>query len=121
EARREGKVPESDSGVLAASGMIAGEGLAGVLIAFLIAAGTKWTGLREALAPIHFAAKDFTHLRGASAVTLGIAVVLVVCVLLFRAGRAASTSSCAQRRVSSRCARSFAVCAAQDDVAASVR
>ena len=93
EARREGKVPESDSGVLAASGMIAGEGLAGVLIAFLIAAGTKWTGLREALAPIHFAAKDFTHLRGASAVTLGIAVVLVVCVLLFRAGRAASTSS----------------------------
>src|SRR5438067_6418165 len=87
EARREGKVPESDSGVLAASGMIAGEGLAGVLIAFLIAAGTKWTGLREALAPIHFAAKGFTYLTGAPAVILGIATVLIVCALLFKAGR----------------------------------
>ena len=67
--------------------MIAGEGLAGVLIAFLIAAGTKWTGLRDALKPIHFAAKDFTYLTGAPAVILGIATVLIVCALLFKAGR----------------------------------
>jgi hypothetical protein len=87
EARRIGKAAESDAGVLAASGMIAGEGLAGVLIAFLIAAGTKWTGLRDALKPIHFAAKDFTYLTGAPAVILGIATVLVVCFLLYRAGR----------------------------------
>ena len=72
EARRTGKAAESDAGVLAASGMIAGEGLAGVLIAFLIAAGTKWTGLRDALKPIHFAAKDFTYLTGAPAVILGV-------------------------------------------------
>jgi putative OPT family oligopeptide transporter len=87
ESRREGKVPESDAGVLAASGMIAGEGLAGVLIAFLIAAGTKWTGLRDSLKPMHFAAKDFTYLTGVPAVVLGIATVLIVCALLFKAGR----------------------------------
>src|SRR5437868_3903628 len=87
DARRTGKAAESDAGVLAASGMIAGEGLAGVAIAFLIAAGTKWTGLRDALKPIHFAAKDFTYLTGAPAVILGIATVLIVCALLFKAGR----------------------------------
>jgi putative OPT family oligopeptide transporter len=92
ESRRKGKEPQSDPGVLAGSGMIAGEGLAGVLIAFLIAGGTKWTGLRDALTPMHFAAKDFTYLRGAPAVILGIAVVLVVCVLLYRAGRSARAS-----------------------------
>jgi putative OPT family oligopeptide transporter len=87
ESRREGKPKESDAGVLAASGMIAGEGLAGVLIAFLIAAGTKWTGLRDALKPIHFAAKDFTYLTGVPAIILGIATVLIVCALLFKASR----------------------------------
>jgi hypothetical protein len=75
--------------VLAASGMIAGEGLAGVLIAFLIAGGTKWSGLRETLTTVHFAAKDFTHLHGVVAVVLGIAIVLAVCALLYRAGREA--------------------------------
>jgi putative OPT family oligopeptide transporter len=87
ESRREGKAPETDAGVLAASGMIAGEGLAGVLIAFVIATGTKWTGLRDSLKPMHFAAKDFTYLTGASAVILGVATVLIVCALLFKAGR----------------------------------
>jgi putative OPT family oligopeptide transporter len=87
ESRNEGKAAESDAGVLAASGMIAGEGLAGVLIAFLIAAGTKWTGLHDALTPIHFAAKDFTYLSGVPAIVLGIATVLIVCALLFKAGR----------------------------------
>jgi len=93
DSRRKGKAPETDSGVLAASGMIAGEGLAGVLIAFLIAAGTKWTGLRDALAPLHFAAKDFTYVSGAAAIVLGVVVVLIVCGLLYRAGASASTAT----------------------------
>ncbi|MDQ6800954.1 MAG: oligopeptide transporter, OPT family [Acidobacteriota bacterium] len=87
ESRRQGKAAETDAGVLAASGMIAGEGLAGVLIAFLIATGTKWIALRDALKPIHFAAKDFTYVTGAPAVILGVATVLIVCALLFKAGR----------------------------------
>jgi putative OPT family oligopeptide transporter len=87
EARRKGKPTESDPAILAASGMIAGEGLAGVLIAFLIAGSTKWTGLRDTLGSVHFAAKDFTHLHGAPGVILGIAIVLGVCALLYRAGR----------------------------------
>jgi putative OPT family oligopeptide transporter len=90
EARRE-KAPESDRGVLAASGMIAGEGLAGVLIAFLIAGTTKFTGLRDALGAMHFAAKDFTRLHGAPAIVLGAAIVLTVCYLLYRAGRASGS------------------------------
>jgi hypothetical protein len=94
EARRE-KAPESDQGVLAASGMIAGEGLAGVLIAFLIAGTTRWTGLRDALATMHFAAKDFTHLHGALAITLGIVIVISVGALLYRAGIARSASTAA--------------------------
>jgi putative OPT family oligopeptide transporter len=87
EARRPGKPPESDPGVLAASGMIAGEGLAGVLIAFLVAGSGRFTGLRDALTGVHFAAKDFTHLTGVAATVLGIVVVLAVCALLYRAGR----------------------------------
>jgi putative OPT family oligopeptide transporter len=90
EARRKGKPPESDPGVLAASGMIAGEGLAGVLIAFLVAGGGRVAGLREALAGVHFAAKDFTHLTGPAAAVLGGVVVLAVCALLYRAGRSAA-------------------------------
>jgi len=87
EARRQGKPPESDPGVLAASGMIAGEGLAGVLIAFLVAGSGRFAGLRDALAGVHFAARDFTHLAGPAATVLGIVVVLAVCALLYRAGR----------------------------------
>jgi putative OPT family oligopeptide transporter len=74
EARRKGKGSESDPGVLGASGMIAGEGLAGVLIAFLVAgAGFK-------------IAKD-PYIGGAIGLGLGVAVVIAVCVLLYRAGR----------------------------------
>lgn len=87
EARRKSTATESDSGVLAASGMIAGEGLAGVAIAFLIAGTQKWTALRDALAPIHFGAKDFTHLTGPPAKIVGAIVVLAICALLYRAGR----------------------------------
>ncbi|MBK5259253.1 MAG: hypothetical protein JJE51_06650 [Thermoanaerobaculia bacterium] len=41
------------------------------------------------MASIHFAAKDFTHLEGVPAVVVGIAIVLGVCALLYRAGRSA--------------------------------
>jgi len=87
EARRKSKSTESDPGVLAASGMIAGEGLAGVAIAFLIAGTTRWPGLRDALAPVHFAEKGFTYITGVPAIVLGVVIVIGVCALLFRAGR----------------------------------
>jgi putative OPT family oligopeptide transporter len=93
DARRQGKAPESDPGVLAASGMIAGEGLAGVLIAFLVAGAGRLTALRDALAGVHFAAKDFTYLTGVVGGIFGIAVVLGVCALLYRAGRSAAAAA----------------------------
>ena len=73
EARRKEKASETDSGVLAASGMIAGEGLAGVAIAILVAAGKRFP-------------KDFTWITGSPAVALGIALVIGVCALLYGAG-----------------------------------
>ena len=79
EARRKGKAAEGDAGVLAASGMIAGEGLAGVLIAVLVAMNTlnvkdvKWL------------------LEGVPAAVVGGILVIAVCALLYRAGREAST------------------------------
>jgi uncharacterized oligopeptide transporter (OPT) family protein len=76
DARRKGKAADSDAGVLAASGMIAGEGLAGVVIALLVAgAGLQIRGQ--------------THLQGPLAVIAGIAIVVAVCALLYRAGRSA--------------------------------
>ncbi len=77
ESRRQEKSQEGDPGVLAASGMIAGEGLAGVAIALLVAAGKRFP-------------KDFTWLTGAPAIVLGLLIVLGVCALLYRAGRGAS-------------------------------
>lgn len=73
EARRKGKATDSDPGVLGASGMIAGEGLAGVALAGLVGFGFK---RRE----------DFL-IGGAPGIILGIAIVLAVCWLLYRAGR----------------------------------
>jgi len=88
EARRDANEKrESDPGVLAASGMIAGEGLAGVAIAFLIAGSTKFAGLKSALASVHFAAKGFTFVTGAAAIVIGVALVVAVCGVLYRAGR----------------------------------
>jgi putative OPT family oligopeptide transporter len=92
DAKREAKPGESDSGVLAASGMIAGEGLAGVAIAFLIAGGTKFAGLKASLAGVHFAAKDFTYLTGAGAIVAGVVLVLALCAFLYRAGAAHPSS-----------------------------
>lgn len=91
ESRRGGKPGDSDPGVLGASGMIAGEGLAGVLIAFLVAGVGKWpdSAVSRALGSVHFASRDFAHIGGTAAVVCGIAVVLAVCALLYRAGRSA--------------------------------
>jgi len=76
EARRKGKATQSDAGVLGASGMIAGEGLAGVLIALLVAVfGVEL--------------RDEPHVIGAIGTGLGIALVLGVCALLYKAGREA--------------------------------
>lgn len=70
-ARREG---EGDPGVLAASGLVAGEGLAGVVVAGLVAAG---------LAP---KAMD-PRLGGLAGETAALAVAAAVCLFLFRGGR----------------------------------
>src|SRR3954451_10588453 len=89
DAKRAGNPTDSDPGVLAASGMIAGEGLVGVLIAFLIGSSGKFPSLGTTLTKMHFAAKDFTHLTGTTATIVGIAIVIAICALLYRAGRSA--------------------------------
>jgi putative OPT family oligopeptide transporter len=73
EARRKGKAVESDPGVLGASGMIAGEGLAGVAYAALVGFGFK--------------SREEPFIGGVAGVIGGIALVLAVCFLLYRAGR----------------------------------
>ncbi|HVG25764.1 MAG TPA: oligopeptide transporter, OPT family [Thermoanaerobaculia bacterium] len=73
EARSKGTSEESDPGVLAASGMIAGEGLTGVLIAVAAAFGYK--------------AGDDPIVGGVTGRILGSVVVLAVCALLYKAGR----------------------------------
>jgi putative OPT family oligopeptide transporter len=91
EARRKGAAVESETGVLAASGMIAGEGLAGVAIAFLVAAAGRWpdAAFSHALSGMHFASRSFTWLNGVLAVATGIVLVVAVCALLYRAGQSA--------------------------------
>ncbi len=70
---KEGRV---DTGVLAASGLVAGEGLAGVLVAGLVASGVvaRPTGTRLAAEAGELAA---------------LTAALLVCVFLFRGGRGA--------------------------------
>ncbi len=89
DARRGGAPAEGNPGVLAASGMIAGEGLVGVAIAFLVAGWSRWpeTGWSRALAALHFASKDFTWLEGAGGGATGVLVLISACALLYRAGR----------------------------------
>jgi putative OPT family oligopeptide transporter len=65
---------ESDPGILAASGLVAGEGLAGVLVALLVAAG---------LAP---KAMD-PRIAGVAGEVTAAAIVLAVCAFLYRSGR----------------------------------
>lgn len=61
ESRRKEDPQEGDPGVLAASGMIAGEGLVGVAIALLVAAKRSWpdSAWIQLLDAAHFAGKDF--------------------------------------------------------------
>ena len=95
DARRQGSHQgervEGDPGVLAASGMIAGEGLAGVAIAMAVAARTKWpeSGYSRLLDSVHFAQDDFTWLSGPAAAALGVAIVLAVSALLYRSAMSA--------------------------------
>ncbi len=90
DSRRKGAAGGTDPGVLASSGMIAGEGLAGVGIAFLVAARTwqpqaAWS---LALGRAHFAERGFSYLTGGAAVAAGLLTVAALCALLVRAGRA---------------------------------
>ena len=98
DAKRDAKSLDSDPGVLAASGMIAGEGLVGVLIAFLIGSSGKFPALGRALSSMHFAAKDFTHLTGWVAKTAGSIIVIGICALLYRAGRSAQVEESGARQ-----------------------
>ena len=88
EARRTGAAPESDPGVLASSGFIAGEGLAGVAIALVIAARQKWpdAGWSTALGAMHFGDRSYAHVGGLAGSLLGVAIVAGLAFLLVRAG-----------------------------------
>jgi putative OPT family oligopeptide transporter len=90
DGRRQGPAPESDPGVLAASGMIAGEGLAGVAVAGVLAAMTfqPEAGWVQTLKAMHFGDRSFGHLDGTAGVLLGLAVVAALVALLYRAGAA---------------------------------
>jgi putative OPT family oligopeptide transporter len=88
ESRRKEGSQEGDPGVLAASGMIAGEGLVGVAIALLVAAKRTWpdSGWSRWLDAAHFAGKDFAWIPGPAGVAVGSGLVLVVAGVLWRAG-----------------------------------
>ena len=92
DARRAGATPDTDPGVLASSGMIAGEGLAGVAIAFLVAARTRWpeSGWSLVLGRLHFAERAFSYLSGIPAAVLGLVALVLLAWLLFVAGRRAA-------------------------------
>jgi putative OPT family oligopeptide transporter len=89
EARQKEGAREGDPGILAASGMIAGEGLAGVAVAGLVAAQTtsKESSWSRWLESWHFAGRDFAWITGPAGIVLGIVLVLGVSALLYRAGR----------------------------------
>ncbi len=72
----EGK-PEASAGILAASGVVAGEGLAGVLVAGLVASGVVGRGGDPLVA-------------GLPGDLLALAAVLAVCGFFWRAGRASA-------------------------------
>lgn len=78
ERRRAAAPGESDPGILAASGLVAGEGLAGVLVAALVAFGVA----PRSLAP---------RIPGVFGVAITIAVLLGLAAFLVRAARPAST------------------------------
>ena len=71
--------PEADPGVLAASGLVAGEGLAGVGVAGLVAFGVAARS-RDAL------------IAGPAGELAAVAATLAVCFFLYRAGRAGKSA-----------------------------
>jgi uncharacterized oligopeptide transporter (OPT) family protein len=73
-SRRAGGKAEGDPGVLAASGLVAGEGLAGVVVAALVAAG---------LAPRTVPAR----IAGTAGIVVAAVTILLVCAFLYRAAR----------------------------------
>src|SRR5207302_1235052 len=74
ERTRSGESRQSDPGILAASGLVAGEALAGVLIAGLVALGAA----PRSRAPL---------LAGAVGGVVVLAAVALLCFFLYRAGR----------------------------------
>jgi putative OPT family oligopeptide transporter len=79
--RRRAAVPDqSDPGILAASGLVAGEGLAGVLVAALVALGVA----PRSLAP---------RIPGVAGVAVTVAVLLGIAAVLIRAARSGSAPS----------------------------
>jgi putative OPT family oligopeptide transporter len=88
EARRSGP-SRGDAGVLAASGLIAGEGLTGVAIALTVAARKTWPdwAFSTTLGRWHFAEGEFSRLGSVAGAVVGVLIVAGVCVLLYRAGR----------------------------------
>ncbi|HEV7667110.1 MAG TPA: oligopeptide transporter, OPT family [Thermoanaerobaculia bacterium] len=89
ERKRKGKVIEGDPGILAASGLIAGEGLAGVAIALMVAVQTRGGGFAEWLQSWRFAEKGFVRLEGSLAVSLGLILVGAISLFIYRAGSVA--------------------------------
>ncbi len=85
EVAAEGKKVGGDSGILAASGLIAGEGLAGVAIALLVYLKTQGSGLSGILESWHFAERGFAHVAGVPAMVFGLLVVAGISWLLYRA------------------------------------
>lgn len=82
ESRRKGKPGGGDPGVLAASGLVAGEGLAGVLIAGLVALGA----IGKSRPPL---------LGGLAGEIGGLLLAAGICWLLYRAARAGSAAPAA--------------------------
>lgn len=92
ERKRKGKTIEGDPGILAASGLIAGEGLAGVAIALMVAVQTRGGGFGNWLGSWHFAEKGFVRLEGSLAISLGLILIGAISLFIYRAGSAAEES-----------------------------
>ena len=89
DAKRGAKALDSDPGVLAASGMIAGEGLVGVAIAGVIGLSSYSRDFAANLTSMHFASKDFTWVTNVPAKIIAVAIALGICATLYFAGRSA--------------------------------
>ncbi len=92
ERKRKGRVIEGDPGILAASGLIAGEGLAGVAIALLVAIQTRGGGFAAWLQSWRFAERGFVRLDGSLAVSLGLILVAAISLFIYRAGTVAQAA-----------------------------